>query len=167
LTADDGLGLLARQVRAARLAAGLSIDVAAGAVGMSAVTWGRVEKGLPVRELTYAGVERSLGWRPGFVAGIRAGGAEIMAADESDDAGAEQAHLERIRAVVAELREVQARRDALLDQRHQLAAWLIATGNWSFSALATELGYERTQLAVEFRRRTMQAERRRRQASSD
>lgn len=73
----------------------------------------------------------------------------------------EKALLERMRAVVAELRAVQRRRDELLDERHELAAKLIGTGEWSFSALATEMGYERTQLAVEFRRRTMQAERRR------
>jgi hypothetical protein len=74
---------------------------------------------------------------------------------------AERRALERIRVVVAELRQVQQRRDELLAERHQLAAQLIATGRWSFSALALELGYERTQLAVEFRRRTMQAQRRR------
>jgi AraC-like DNA-binding protein len=73
----------------------------------------------------------------------------------------EQRNLERMRAVVEELRQVQARRDELLAQRHDLAAQLIATGNWSFSALAVEMGYERTQLAVEFRRRTKQAEKRR------
>jgi AraC-like DNA-binding protein len=73
----------------------------------------------------------------------------------------EQRNLERMQAVVEELRQVQARRDELLAQRHDLAAQLIATGNWSFSALATEMGYERTQLAVEFRRRTKQAEKRR------
>lgn len=74
---------------------------------------------------------------------------------------AEQRALERMHTVVDELRQVQARRDELLDERHQLAAALIATGNWSFSALAVEMGYERTQLAVEFRRRTRQAQKRR------
>lgn len=29
---------------------------------MSPITWGRVESGQTVRELTYAGVERALGW---------------------------------------------------------------------------------------------------------
>lgn len=73
----------------------------------------------------------------------------------------EQANLDRMRIVVDELRELQRRHAALLTERHQLAAELIATGNWSFSALAVAMGYERTQLAVEFRRRTKQAEKRR------
>lgn len=76
-------------------------------------------------------------------------------------ARAERRNLDRMRAVVDELRQVQARRDELLAERHALAAKLIATGNWSFSSLAVEMGYERTQLAVEFRRRAKQAERRR------
>jgi hypothetical protein len=90
------------------------------------------------------------------VRGEPAGGGAMTTADRS-----ERRNLERMRAVVEELRQVQARRDELLAQRHDLAAQLIATGNWSFSALATEMGYERTQLAVEFRRRTKQAEKRR------
>ena len=48
-----------------RLRWGLSIDEAADRAGMSAVTWSRIEKGLPVRALTYAGVERVLRWDPG------------------------------------------------------------------------------------------------------
>lgn len=52
-------------VRHARIAARVSIDDAAAAGGMSPVTWGRVEKAQPVRELTYAGIERALGWPAG------------------------------------------------------------------------------------------------------
>jgi len=75
------------------------------------------------------------------------------------DQAAERRDLDRLHAVVQDLRDVQRRRDELLAERHQLTARLIATGRWSFSALATLMGYERTQLAVEFRRRTKQAER--------
>lgn len=61
-TALTGLGA---RVRRRREAMGMTIDVAAEAGPMSAVTWGRVEKGLKVRRLSYSSVDRVLGWRPG------------------------------------------------------------------------------------------------------
>ncbi len=72
-TAGD-MEALAERVRQARLTAALSVDAAAVAAGMSPVTWARVEKAQPVRALSYAGVEKVLGWAPGSVAAILAGG---------------------------------------------------------------------------------------------
>lgn len=69
----DGLARLARAVRRARESIGLSIDNAAAAAPMAAVTWGRVEKAQPVRGLTYAGIERALGWPAETVNALLAG----------------------------------------------------------------------------------------------
>lgn len=74
---EDGsaaLWVLGQRVRAARLAAGLSIDAAAEQAGMSPVTWGRVEKGETVRALTYTAVEKILRWQHGSVDAILQGG---------------------------------------------------------------------------------------------
>lgn len=68
------LSALARHVRLRRRALGMSIEDAAESVSMSPVTWGRVEKGLPVRSLTHSGVERALQWRPGSVETVLVGG---------------------------------------------------------------------------------------------
>jgi hypothetical protein len=78
------LEALATQVRQARQTAGISIDAAADSAGMSPVTWGRVEKALPVRALSYAGVEKVLGWAPGSVAAILAGGEPAPVARHTD-----------------------------------------------------------------------------------
>jgi len=56
---------LGQLVRQRRDELGLSKDRAAAEAGVSPVTWTRVEDGAKVRILTYAGVERVLGWRPG------------------------------------------------------------------------------------------------------
>src|SRR5213593_1579757 len=91
---------LAKYVRSARLAAHLSIDDAALSAGMSPVTWGRVEKALPVRSLTYAAIERALGWRPGAIE---------SALDERDDQDASttgratDTAAERVQALVDEI----------------------------------------------------------------
>lgn len=74
--ADDGLTRLGRAVRRARESLALSIDNAAAAAPIAAVTWGRVEKGLPVRGITYAGIERVLGWPPDTAKGMLTGDLE-------------------------------------------------------------------------------------------
>lgn len=53
---------LAQLVQDRRSSLRLSKDKAAELAGMSPVTWTRVEDGLTVRALTYAGVEAVLGW---------------------------------------------------------------------------------------------------------
>lgn len=85
----DGLSQLGAAVRTTRVALGLTIDSAAESAPMSAVTWGRVERGLPVRGLTYASIERVLGWRPGTAAAIMRGEVSEDAAVQSAQASTE------------------------------------------------------------------------------
>ncbi len=66
---------------------------------MSPVTWGRVEKALPVRALSYAGVERVLGWAPGSVAAILAGGEPAPIEPRASDSAAEMA-IQKIEEVI-------------------------------------------------------------------
>lgn len=70
------LAELGQLVRRARVSMGMSADAAAARVGMSPVTWGRVEGGHRVRGLTYAGVERALAWQSGSIEGFLRGGDE-------------------------------------------------------------------------------------------
>ncbi|MGR6922667.1 helix-turn-helix domain-containing protein [[Actinomadura] parvosata] len=65
---------LAERVRRRRLALGWSIDEAAERGSMSPTTWTRVEEAKRVRDLTYAGIERALGWQAGSVDQIADGG---------------------------------------------------------------------------------------------
>lgn len=65
MTMNARLAELGQRVRARRIAANLSIDAAAKKGDVSPVTWSRVELGRPVRELTFASVERVLSWPPG------------------------------------------------------------------------------------------------------
>lgn len=74
---DDDRTRLGRAVKRAREALRLSIDGAAEAARMSPVTWSNVEQGKRVRDLTYAGIERALGWTSGSVDSILDGGAEV------------------------------------------------------------------------------------------
>src|SRR5438034_5012146 len=70
----ETLEALARHVRASRQAAGMSVEVAAGAAGISPVTWARIEKGLVAHDLTYIKIERALRWGPGSVKAVMTGG---------------------------------------------------------------------------------------------
>lgn len=66
-------------MRTAREAAGLTIEEAASEAGMSPTTWGKVEKGDEgVRRLTYAGIERVLGWKSGSTEQVLAGHAPVQ-----------------------------------------------------------------------------------------
>lgn len=112
--AANPLETLARHVRLRRRELQISQDDAARSVGMSPVTWGRVEKGQPVRALTHSGIERALGWAPGSVETILSGGepteaeaepperpsvmddpliADILATDLPDDEKAKLIHM--------------------------------------------------------------------------
>jgi transcriptional regulator with XRE-family HTH domain len=76
------LAELGKLVRNAREGLRLSVDTAADRSEMSPVTWGRVEKGLTVRTLTYAGIEPIFGWERGSIAGFLAGGPSPVVEDE-------------------------------------------------------------------------------------
>jgi transcriptional regulator with XRE-family HTH domain len=68
---------LGERVKRRRLALSLSIDQAAEMGDrMSATTWTRVEQGKPVRELSYAAVDRVLRWQTGSCVGFLEDGAE-------------------------------------------------------------------------------------------
>ena len=84
LRVNAHLDTLGMQVRTRRSELGLSVDNAARASGMSPVTWGRVEKGSPVRTLSYRGIERVLGWSAGSAEAILAGGEPTPSGQESE-----------------------------------------------------------------------------------
>lgn len=75
---DDRLSVLARRVRICRSELGLSAEAAAVAGGLSAPTWTRVERGVPVQAATYRGVERALGWQSGRVDELLAGDGVVL-----------------------------------------------------------------------------------------
>lgn len=68
------LDRLGDAVRQRRQSLGLTITGAAKAAGISHITWIRVEKGEPVRPLTWAAVERTLRWAPGSCRAAATGG---------------------------------------------------------------------------------------------
>lgn len=57
-----------------RKALRLSKAAAARAGDVSVITWTKVEDGEPVRDLTYAAVDRALGWAAGSAEGVLTGG---------------------------------------------------------------------------------------------
>jgi hypothetical protein len=65
---------LAELVRKQREGERLSVDVVAERAAMSAVTWTKVERGQPVRGLTYAGIEIAFGWERGAINDYLTGG---------------------------------------------------------------------------------------------
>lgn len=79
------LETLARLVRQRREELGLSQKTAAASVGMSAMTWNRVEvQAEPVKPLSYSGVERALGWAPGSIREYLNGGPEPAEAEPDE-----------------------------------------------------------------------------------
>ncbi|MFD9602031.1 hypothetical protein [Streptomyces sp. NPDC059970] len=72
------LDRLASRVKARRLELYPSRLTAAGAVGISKDTWRRVEEGLDARELTYAKIDRALGWTPGSCVVVADGGEPVL-----------------------------------------------------------------------------------------
>ena len=70
---------LGATVKAHRMQQYASRDAAAASVGMSKDTWQRVEEGRPVRESSYARVDRALGWAVGSCLLVAEGGAPVLA----------------------------------------------------------------------------------------
>lgn len=76
--ATRDLDRLAKHVKAHRLELYTSRDAAAAAAGMTKDTWQRVEEGRPVRESSYAKVDRALGWATGSCVSIAEGGEPVL-----------------------------------------------------------------------------------------
>lgn len=64
---------LAEHVTARRTSLGLGVEPAAKQAGLSKDTWKRVEHGKPVRDTTYAAIDRALRWAPGGCMAILSG----------------------------------------------------------------------------------------------
>jgi DNA-binding XRE family transcriptional regulator len=79
--ATRDLGRLATRVKAHRHEQYPSRDAAAAAAGVTRNTWKRVEEGLEVRELTYAKVDKALGWVTGSCILIADGGEPFLATE--------------------------------------------------------------------------------------
>jgi transcriptional regulator with XRE-family HTH domain len=77
---------LASSVATRRLQLNLSILRAADLAGVSKDTWKRVERGEPVRHVTYDKIESALGWTAGSCRKIMNGGEATMI-DDGADAG--------------------------------------------------------------------------------
>lgn len=75
--ATGDLARLANYVKTRRLERFASRKAAADAAGISKDTWARVEQGLDVRETSYAGVDRALGWATGSCLAISHGGEPV------------------------------------------------------------------------------------------
>lgn len=73
------LDRLAKYVKQRRLERFSSRKAAADAAGISKDTWFRVEAGREVRETSYAGVDRALGWVTGSCVTISEGGEPVPA----------------------------------------------------------------------------------------
>lgn len=79
--------MLADRVKARRGTRRLSKDRAAELAGMSPVTWTRVEDALPVRVLTYSGIENVLGWAGGSIkAYLDSGDVALLPVDDPEAA---------------------------------------------------------------------------------
>ena len=81
--ATRDLGRLAVRVKAHRHEQYASRDAAAAAAGVTRNAWKRVEEGQEVRELTYAKVDRALGWATGSCILIAEGGEPFLASREA------------------------------------------------------------------------------------
>lgn len=76
MATSDDLQRLGAYIRAARSACGLTSTQAAAQASISPTTLGEIERGTsaPRRALTYAAIEKVVGWAPGSVSQILAGG---------------------------------------------------------------------------------------------
>lgn len=84
-TPDQGLMRLAKLVAQQRNKLGWHKVQAATAAGLTHTTYMRVEKGLPVRDVTYAGIETAFGWAPGACLAVLDGATEAQEAGEIRD----------------------------------------------------------------------------------
>ncbi len=76
--ATRDLDRLAARVKAHRLQAYASRKAAADAAGITKDTWQRVEEGKAVREVSYVGVERALGWSVGSCLAVADGDEPVL-----------------------------------------------------------------------------------------
>lgn len=76
--ATRDLDRLAARVKAHRLQRYPSRKAAADAGGITKDTWQRVEEGKAVREVSYVGVERALGWSVGSCLAVADGGEPVL-----------------------------------------------------------------------------------------
>lgn len=76
---------LARLVIQRRVELGWHKADAASAAELTITTYMRVEKGLSVRDVTYAKIERALGWAPGACEAIVQGATEVQMAGDVVD----------------------------------------------------------------------------------
>lgn len=83
-----------------RLALGLSKEEAARRGNMSVKTWTSVEKGEPVRDVTYAGVDKALEWVPGSAEAVLDGNDPEVVEPAPEEAPDEVAELARLLEVV-------------------------------------------------------------------
>lgn len=86
-TSPDAASLqrLARLVISRRVELGWHKADAATTADLTITTYMRVEKGLSVRDVTYAKIERALGWAPGACIAILEGATEAQEAGEVVD----------------------------------------------------------------------------------
>lgn len=77
MTTPRDLARLAAAVKRRRLELELARLAAAQAAGISKDTWQKVEEGQPVREMSYAKIDKALGWASGSCDLIMSGGDPI------------------------------------------------------------------------------------------
>jgi transcriptional regulator with XRE-family HTH domain len=82
LVATPDLQRLAEHATRRRLQLNLSVIRAAGMAGISKDTWKRVERGEPVRHMTYDKIEEALHWTVGSCRKILDGGEAVILDDE-------------------------------------------------------------------------------------
>ena len=87
--ATRDLERLAKAVRAHRMELYPSRLAAADAAGLSKDTWQRVEEGEPVREATYAKIDKALGWASGSCVAVAEGGEPMLTLSGSRPAAVE------------------------------------------------------------------------------
>ncbi|MFF7610699.1 hypothetical protein [Streptomyces lavendulae] len=78
----EGLKRLAALVTQRRIKLGWHKVQAATSAGLTHTTYMRVEKGLPVRDVTYAGIEAAFEWAPGACLAVLKGATEAQEAGE-------------------------------------------------------------------------------------
>lgn len=81
MTAEDPRLRLAYLVADRRKALGMSKEAAARVAEISRITWRKVENGESVRDVTYASVDRALGWVSGGAESVLSGGTPRVRSD--------------------------------------------------------------------------------------
>ncbi|MFB7219384.1 hypothetical protein [Streptomyces sp. NPDC056227] len=112
-TDADSLARLKRAVMQRRVQLGWHKADAATAAELTITTYMRVEKGLSVRDVTYAKIERAFGWAPGACEAILEGATEAQLAGDivdgvryapvADENGASRAVQDAVMATMPEM----------------------------------------------------------------